>query len=83
MQLIKPINNFNITSFILFKSLFISLELCFLVYSIKMNIFSFYNYLIFSIVANLLTNILNISKFSSYRNIQIILPGGDRTHDVL
>jgi len=60
MQLIKPINKFNLTSFFLFKSLFISLELCFLVYSLKMNVFTFYNYLIFSIVANLSTNIFQV-----------------------
>lgn len=60
MQLIKPISNFNLTSFFLFKSLTMSLELCFLVYSLKMNIFSYYNYLIFTIVTNLLMNTFQI-----------------------
>jgi len=60
MQLIKPINKFNLTSFLVFKSLTMSLELCFLVYSLKMNIFSYYNYLIFTIGTNVLMNILQI-----------------------
>ena len=60
MQLIKPINKINLTSFFVFKSLIMSLELCFLVYSLKMNIFSYYNYLIFTIVTNVLMNTLQM-----------------------
>lgn len=60
MQLIKPINKINLTSFFVFKSLIMSLELCFLVYSLKMNIFSYYNYLIFTIATNVLMNSLQM-----------------------
>jgi len=63
MQVYKPLNNFNIIAFTIFKSLYISLQLCFLIYSLKTQIeisTNNYIYLIFTLGLNLLLDFFQV-----------------------
>lgn len=63
MPIYIPLNNFNIIAFTIFKSLYISLQLCFLIYSLKTQIeISTYNYiyLIFTLGLNLLLDLFQV-----------------------
>jgi hypothetical protein len=63
MQIYKPLNNFNLIAFTIFKSLYISLQLCFLIYSLKTQIeisTNNYIYLIFTLGLNLLLDLFQV-----------------------
>ena len=63
MQEYKPLNKFNLINFTIFKSLYISLQLCFLIYSLKTSIeisINNYTYLIFTLGLNLLLDLFQV-----------------------
>ena len=63
MQEYKPLNKFNLIIFTIFKSLYISLQLCFLIYSLKTSIeisINNYTYLIFTLGLNLLLDLFQV-----------------------
>ena len=63
MQIYKPLSNFNLIAFTIFKSLYISLQLCFLIYSLKTSIeisTNNYIYLIFTLGLNLLLDLFQV-----------------------
>jgi len=67
MQEYKPLNKFNLIIFTIFKSLYISLQLCFLIYSLKTQIeisTNNYIYLIFTLGLNLLLDLFQVLEHS-------------------